>query len=149
MGGCGRGVGISAAGYRLPRSGLVQGHLCFLRPTGDIDVVDVTPPQAKPWLAVTAGQGSALHRRHEVYLQFVTVATMPYHYEERTREIFAGQLERLGLTAHAQRFLSVHGVVLNLFRVGRHRLRAVHHSPAPASVTARPQQATDLCSQSS
>jgi putative transposase len=28
---------------------------------------------------------------------------------------------------HAQRFLHVHGVVQNLFRVGRHRLRAVHH----------------------
>ena len=30
-------------------------------------------------------------------------------------------------TAHLQRFASVHGVVQNLFRVGRHLLRAVHH----------------------
>jgi putative transposase len=29
--------------------------------------------------------------------------------------------------AHAQRLLSVHGPVQNLFRVGRHLLRAVHH----------------------
>ena len=28
-------------------------------------------------------------------------------------------------TDHAQRFLHVHGVVQNLFRVGRHRLKAV------------------------
>ena len=28
---------------------------------------------------------------------------------------------------HLQRFASVHGVVQNLFRVGRHLLRAVHH----------------------
>ena len=34
---------------------------------------------------------------------------------------------RFTSTAHAQRFLSVHGVVLNLFRLGRHLLRAVHH----------------------
>jgi len=34
---------------------------------------------------------------------------------------------RFSSPAHAQRFLSVHGVVLNLFRVGRHLLRAVHH----------------------
>jgi putative transposase len=27
----------------------------------------------------------------------------------------------------AQRFLYVHGVIQNLFRVGRHQLRAVHH----------------------
>ena len=26
-----------------------------------------------------------------------------------------------------QRFLSVHGLVLNLFRVGRHLMRAVNH----------------------
>jgi len=30
-------------------------------------------------------------------------------------------------TAHLQRFASVHGVMPNLFRVGRHLLRAVHH----------------------
>ena len=29
--------------------------------------------------------------------------------------------------AHAQRFLSVHGLVRNLFRVGRHLLQAAHH----------------------
>ena len=29
--------------------------------------------------------------------------------------------------AHAQRFLHVHGVIQNLFRVGRHLLRSVHH----------------------
>jgi hypothetical protein len=32
-----------------------------------------------------------------------------------------------GPNSHAQRFLSVHGLVQNLFRVGRHRLRAVHY----------------------
>ena len=29
--------------------------------------------------------------------------------------------------AHAQRFLAVHGTVLNLFRIGRHLLRTVNH----------------------
>ena len=28
---------------------------------------------------------------------------------------------------HAQRFLQVHDVIQNLFRVGRHRLSSVHH----------------------
>ena len=37
------------------------------------------------------------------------------------------QMRRFKFAAHAQRFLSVHGVVLNLFRLGRHLLRAVHH----------------------
>ena len=29
--------------------------------------------------------------------------------------------------AHAQRFFHAHGVIQKLFRVGRHRLRTVHH----------------------
>ena len=46
------------------------------------------------------------------------------HQPTRQRE---RQMRRLTSAAHAQRFLSVHGVVLNLFRLGRHLLRAVHH----------------------
>ena len=37
------------------------------------------------------------------------------------------QMRRFKSVAHAQRFLSVQGLVLNLFRVARHLLRAVHH----------------------
>ncbi len=48
------------------------------------------------------------------------------HQPTRQRE---RQMRRFTSAAHAQRFLSVHGVVLNLFRVGRHLLRAVHQSP--------------------
>ncbi len=36
-------------------------------------------------------------------------------------------MRRFKSAAHAQRFLSVHGVVQNLFRVGRHLLRSAHH----------------------
>jgi putative transposase len=46
------------------------------------------------------------------------------HQPTRQRE---RQMRRFKSTAHAQRFLSVHGLVRNLFRVGRHLLRAVHH----------------------
>ncbi len=46
------------------------------------------------------------------------------HQPTRQRE---RQMRRFTSAAHAQRFLSVHGVVLNLFRVGRHLLRAIHH----------------------
>ena len=37
------------------------------------------------------------------------------------------QMRRFKSVGHAQRFLSVHGLVQNLFCVGRHLLRAVHH----------------------
>ncbi len=37
------------------------------------------------------------------------------------------QMRRFKSAADVQRFLSVHGVVQNLFRGGRHLLRSVHH----------------------
>ena len=37
------------------------------------------------------------------------------------------QMRRFKSARQAQLFLSVHGVVLNLFRLARHRLKAVHH----------------------
>ena len=46
------------------------------------------------------------------------------HQPTRQRE---RQIRRFKSAAHAQRFLSVHGTVQNLFREGRHLLRAVHH----------------------
>ena len=46
------------------------------------------------------------------------------HQPTRQRE---RQMRRFKSAAHVQRFVSVHGLVQNLFRVGRHLLRAVHH----------------------
>ena len=46
------------------------------------------------------------------------------HQPTRQRE---RQMRRFKSAAHLQRFVSVHGIVQNLFRVGRHLLRAVHH----------------------
>ena len=46
------------------------------------------------------------------------------HQPTRQRE---RQMRRFKSVRHAQRFLSVHGLVQNLFRMGRHLLRAVHH----------------------
>jgi putative transposase len=37
------------------------------------------------------------------------------------------QMRRLKSAAHVQRFTFVHGLVQNLFRVGRHLLRSAHH----------------------
>ena len=37
------------------------------------------------------------------------------------------QMRRFKSVAQAQRFLSVHTAVQNLFRVGRHHLKAIHH----------------------
>ncbi len=46
------------------------------------------------------------------------------HQPTRRRE---RQMQRFKSAAQAQRFLAVHGLVGNLFRLGRHLLRAAHH----------------------
>ena len=46
------------------------------------------------------------------------------HQPTRQRE---GQMRQFKSVGHAQRFLSVHGLVLDLFRVGRDLLRAAHY----------------------
>ena len=66
------------------------------RATGDLDVVELTPTTAR-WLAETAGKDSALHRKHKLYVQIVTVATLPYSYVERLTEMFPGIFRQLRL----------------------------------------------------
>ena len=46
------------------------------------------------------------------------------HQPTRQRE---RQMRGFPSSAHAQCFLPVHGIMQHLFRVGRHRLRSVHH----------------------
>ena len=67
------------------------------RPTGDIDVFEVNPNEAKKWLVQLAGEGSALHRKHRVYLQVVTVASVPESYEDRLTQIFPELFRHLRL----------------------------------------------------
>ena len=65
---------------------------------------------------------------------------------ERTRQR-ERQMRGFKSVGHLQRFASVHGVVQNLFRVGRHLLRAVHHrvlrtraSPTPRVLPVGPER---------
>ncbi|MCM3881563.1 MAG: DUF6036 family nucleotidyltransferase [Vicinamibacterales bacterium] len=67
------------------------------RPTADIDLCEVAPSDAKAPLLAQAGEGSPLHKKYRVYLQMVTVASLPYQYEERATEVFAGSFARLRL----------------------------------------------------
>ena len=63
----------------------------------DIDVVEVKPADLKPWLVDTAGSGSRLSMQHKVYLQVVTVASIPENYESRLTELVPGRFMRLRL----------------------------------------------------
>ncbi len=63
---------------------------------------------------------SVVHRTEQYANNRAEVSHQPTRQRER-------QMRRFKSAAHVQRFASVHGLVQNLFRVGRHLLRAAHH----------------------
>lgn len=69
------------------------------RATADVDVIAINPKSEINSLISLAGEGSELHWKHKVYLQFVGVATVPDGYEERLTEIFPGAFKHLRLLA--------------------------------------------------
>ena len=63
---------------------------------------------------------SVVHRTDEYLNNRAEVSHQPTRQRER-------QMRRFKSAAQLQRFASVHGVVENLFRVGRHLLQSAHH----------------------
>lgn len=69
------------------------------RETADLDVVSVVPSARTRSLIEIAGEGSALHKKYGVYFDRVGIATIPENYEDRLKEIFAGEFKHLRLFA--------------------------------------------------
>ena len=63
---------------------------------------------------------SVVHSTHQYENNRAEVSHQPTRQREQ-------QMRGFTSAAHLHRFASVHGVVQNLFRVGRHLLRAAHH----------------------
>ena len=63
---------------------------------------------------------SVLHCTDQYANNRAEVSQQPTRQRER-------QMRRFTSAAQLQRFASVHGIVQNLFRVGRHLLRSAHH----------------------
>ena len=82
----------------------------------DGDVIDILSYPA----ACRTVMPSVVHRTDRYANNRAEVSHQPTRQRER-------QMRRFKSAAHAQRLLSVHGPIQNLFRVGRHLLRAVHH----------------------
>jgi hypothetical protein len=62
------------------------------RVTSDLGCVAILPHHD---LEAIAGRGSALAKKHRVYLQYVAVNTMPEEYETRLTELFSGRFKKL------------------------------------------------------
>src|SRR5262245_66581713 len=58
------------------------------RSTVDVDVLPAIKRSALNHLIDLAGKGSELHRKYGIYLDFVTVATVPEDYDQRLTEMF-------------------------------------------------------------
>lgn len=69
------------------------------RPTADVDVLSIAPSTQRAFILELAGKGSRLHKKHRLYIECVTVATIPEDYEERLTEMFPGSFSHLRLLA--------------------------------------------------
>lgn len=57
------------------------------RYTGDLDYIEVLPPEASTEVEKIGGRESALHNKYKLFLQSVDVADLPEEYESRLQEI--------------------------------------------------------------
>ena len=88
-----------------------QGKVPFRRVTDTLNSYRAPLPTIMP---------SVNHDTAQYANNRVEVSHQPTRQRER-------QMRRFKSPRHAQLFLSAHGVVLNLFRLSRHSLKAVHH----------------------
>lgn len=73
------------------------------RPTIDVDCLAVIPVGEIARLQALAGAGSALHKKHGVYVQHVGIVTVPENYTHRLMVMFPAAYRNLllmGLEAH-------------------------------------------------
>jgi hypothetical protein len=70
----------------------------FARVTADLDVIEVRGGNPAA-LAALGGKGSDLHQRHKVFLDIVTVASVPENYETRLIDLVPEQFKKLRLRA--------------------------------------------------
>ena len=71
-----------------------------------------------------AAQRTTLPSVHHCTRQYANNRAEVSHQPTRQRE---RQMRRFKSPRHVQRFLSVHGPINNLFRIGRHLMKAVHY----------------------
>ena len=67
------------------------------RATADIDVIAVLPYGTARHLLEIAGKESALRAKHSIYLDVVTVASVPESYESRLTALYPGCWQHLRL----------------------------------------------------
>lgn len=90
------------------RRGLCHYHCIWNAPP------HLAPAASRHQLIERAGENSDLHKKHRVYLQYVGgVTSLPYDFDERLSEVYAGVYRNLGLfvpDAHDLVFQNLHAI---------------------------------------
>ena len=107
----------SYRGYRFPPE--IISHAVWLYHRFALSFRDVEDLLARRGVEVTV-MPSVPHCTDQYANNRAEVSHQPTRQRER-------QMGRFTSAAQLQRFASVHGIVQNLFRVGRHLLRSAHH----------------------
>ncbi len=79
----------------------------LLRPTADVDIVEARGTTGLRALQLIGGKDSALARQHHVFLDIVTVATVPENYEDRLIDIHPDEFAHLRLKAFERHDLAL------------------------------------------
>lgn len=69
------------------------------RPTSDVDVLSIAPTTQRKELLEKGCEGSELHQKYKVYIDYVGIAQLPYEYESRLTEMYPGVFKNLRLFA--------------------------------------------------
>ena len=67
---------------------VVSQHYGFARETSDLDILTVVPRDIALQVVELAGRGSALHKKHRVYMDRVSIVNYPDDYETRLVRAF-------------------------------------------------------------
>ena len=74
---------------------VVAEYYGLARPTSDVDIIRVRGASDVADMQRIGGKGSALARKHRVYIDIVTVADVPELYEQRLIDVYAGEFRNL------------------------------------------------------
>lgn len=116
-------------------------HYGLVRPSADVDIIESLGTD-RASIAQLAGRGSALHKRHRVHIDVVTVADVPDDYDARLIPMNVDGLTRLRLRAFERHDLVLAKLCRNIDR-DREALpvgaagRCVTTSLVPQSIPAR------------
>ena len=74
---------------------VVAEYYGLARPTSDVDIIQVRGASNAADVLRIGGKGSALAKKHRVYVDIVTVADVPERYEERLIDVYAREFRNL------------------------------------------------------